>query len=1294
MAVYLLVDTSASMNYRGAGVETKFTQAAKIAAALAYLMIHQGDKASLTLFAQAVAQYIPPAGTRRHLYQSSAGTGKGAADRARPASTRRCSDCANVFRKRGRIVILSDFLGDLEKVFDALAQFVHRKYEVLAAPGARPRRTDLARCGHGALRGHGNRRNGRGRAGGNPARLPREHGAADRHIATQADRQRIQYSRVDTQRAVSERHRGVPRFPRAKTPGRAADPPRRPTRRHVLPQPPAARRLLAPLVALPFLIHLLNRKFPRRSPFPSIAQIKQSVAQRSRLFRLRHLLLAILRTLAVAAAGADVPQTRAGNVRLQPARTRPPPRRHPLRSFAEHGIPRRRRQRTQARRHRGRKNHQHARPGRSRQRHRRRTQPGAVSAGFFEQPSRNARAFSTTCRRAWAAPISTRPALLAADLLTRGPGRQEVYFVSDFQRAQLGDRRPDAAAGRPRALFFVNVAPNPRPNHAIVGAKIVQPAALAGETVTLEVTRRQLRRRAVSRQSRGAPRRQGRLRDRGRRRAVDDGESRAARPARRTRVAHARDHHARGRSAAGRPLVSHRRSVMEKENVIVVSDENGGQKHAAYFLSTALDPFESRAGSVRAQAAQFRAAFRRGTFGHAQGLPHQPRRARRSGLPVARAVHQRAAAASCISSTGKADAENLALLDKAAGGDARRRCGSRASKPAQQHPRRRAADPARRFQIEIPAAVPRLATRQPRAAAILRILPRRRRPAAATCCSPTRTARPRWPCPTRAWARCSLCNFSVNELASNMARQRAFPGVDPGPRENARRRGKRRERRTRSATRSRPMSGKPRCPTAPCARPPARPSRTDREAGRQPLPHLVRRGGTGHLPARRSRHAVRVGGELSRRTKATCAASIRAMLQERLGAGPSRRISSRASGITKLCTRGGRFSNISRSDCSRCSRWNWACSSSSNVSPHEPDRLRSHHPGGLDRGDRRGALRGDGVRSTSASATRLGWVRNALLAACRLLGRGAGAARAAAAFAPRGAVPTRQEFQRAARRHRQFAQHAPDGRRRRRRRACSSPKTSLHESGLPAAERHDRGAAFSVRRGRASARARTRSTRMKADGTTTNFRPLAPDDARLAAAGRGRAKGWCCSPTGTTWNSPARRRRRSPRARAGCRSTPCPSARRDWCATPRCSITNYQPYCFVKQRAHITASIRVIGCEHENLTVQLLRQNQVVKTTEINAGEQSELPVDFEVSETRPGPVSSTRSASCRCRSETDVKQQQRARRSSTSSTSRFPCCCSKARRTGTRAFSNARSSATTRSRSTPCSNTCPGRRG
>ncbi len=59
--------------------------------------------------------------------------------------------------------------------------------------------------------------------------------------------------------------------------------------------------LLAPLLALPLLIHLFNRRFPLWIPFPDIARIKRSLSERSRLARWRHLLMTLLRTLAVAA---------------------------------------------------------------------------------------------------------------------------------------------------------------------------------------------------------------------------------------------------------------------------------------------------------------------------------------------------------------------------------------------------------------------------------------------------------------------------------------------------------------------------------------------------------------------------------------------------------------------------------------------------------------------------------------------------------------------------------------------------------------------------------------------------------------------------------------------------------------------------------------------------------------------------------------------------------------------------------------------------------------------------------
>lgn len=56
---------------------------------------------------------------------------------------------------------------------------------------------------------------------------------------------------------------------------------------------------LAPLALLPLLIHLFNRRFPRSIRFPDLERIRRSLSERSKLARWRHILMTILRTLAV-----------------------------------------------------------------------------------------------------------------------------------------------------------------------------------------------------------------------------------------------------------------------------------------------------------------------------------------------------------------------------------------------------------------------------------------------------------------------------------------------------------------------------------------------------------------------------------------------------------------------------------------------------------------------------------------------------------------------------------------------------------------------------------------------------------------------------------------------------------------------------------------------------------------------------------------------------------------------------------------------------------------------------------
>lgn len=142
MVAYLLVDTSGSMRYYGETRAPKFLHAARIAAALAYLMTKQGDKAALGLFASTLKTWLPPGGTRRHLHQMTTALEHVQPGRATdlPASL---NLAAEVCRKRGRLVVLSDFFTDTAALFDALAQFQHRGFKILLLQVLDPEELDL-----------------------------------------------------------------------------------------------------------------------------------------------------------------------------------------------------------------------------------------------------------------------------------------------------------------------------------------------------------------------------------------------------------------------------------------------------------------------------------------------------------------------------------------------------------------------------------------------------------------------------------------------------------------------------------------------------------------------------------------------------------------------------------------------------------------------------------------------------------------------------------------------------------------------------------------------------------------------------------------------------------------------------------------------------------------------------------------------------------------------------------------------------------------------------------------------
>src|SRR5689334_14303601 len=60
LRAYLLIDTSASMDYRGTGRVSKLEYARLLAAALAYLLLKQQDQVGMIGFGERLSGFVPP----------------------------------------------------------------------------------------------------------------------------------------------------------------------------------------------------------------------------------------------------------------------------------------------------------------------------------------------------------------------------------------------------------------------------------------------------------------------------------------------------------------------------------------------------------------------------------------------------------------------------------------------------------------------------------------------------------------------------------------------------------------------------------------------------------------------------------------------------------------------------------------------------------------------------------------------------------------------------------------------------------------------------------------------------------------------------------------------------------------------------------------------------------------------------------------------------------------------------------------------------------------------------------
>lgn len=127
---YLVLDCSGSMAFSSKH-GTKFDYARRLAATLAYLIVHQGDAAGLICLGEKNLLEIPPKRSPSHVQLLCE-----AIDAAKPEGgtglVRGLHELAEKVRRRALIIVLSDFFAESEEIVSAIQHVRFQKHDLAA----------------------------------------------------------------------------------------------------------------------------------------------------------------------------------------------------------------------------------------------------------------------------------------------------------------------------------------------------------------------------------------------------------------------------------------------------------------------------------------------------------------------------------------------------------------------------------------------------------------------------------------------------------------------------------------------------------------------------------------------------------------------------------------------------------------------------------------------------------------------------------------------------------------------------------------------------------------------------------------------------------------------------------------------------------------------------------------------------------------------------------------------------------------------------------------------------------
>lgn len=130
VTVYILLDSSRSMQFSGNGSVRKIDYGSYLSAALSYLMLGQSDSVSLILFGETIRERIPARSRRTHLNVILTALERnkvsGQTDLAEVLHT-----VAETANRRGLVILISDLLDDIDDIYKGLAHLRYLNHDVI-----------------------------------------------------------------------------------------------------------------------------------------------------------------------------------------------------------------------------------------------------------------------------------------------------------------------------------------------------------------------------------------------------------------------------------------------------------------------------------------------------------------------------------------------------------------------------------------------------------------------------------------------------------------------------------------------------------------------------------------------------------------------------------------------------------------------------------------------------------------------------------------------------------------------------------------------------------------------------------------------------------------------------------------------------------------------------------------------------------------------------------------------------------------------------------------------------------